>query len=256
MTQTITPEFLLKRMQELFNEGESTMALAAGLFYLADRNQGDFFETPELNGLYATILLHEGQEKLFMEYLVVVQNDPHASEDLKLDLTRDYANWLNRTRQYAKAELEIDKLHAAVNRPPFKRLADELIEAVGWMLRNREHFEDAHWAIRQAYLKGCKEMRNPEVKPTDEGIQYVMNLRFWLMIADCLVFTIDAHAVKLAKQLLSGTTLVSAKEGEEALVLKADPNRKRQIIAKAIQRTPQLSRYFIGLLVVNRYRLK
>jgi hypothetical protein len=239
---------LVAMMNHLFDLGATSPAIRVGKTFLAEHHL-EFFRTAEANALMATMFLHLNDSLNFLEfraamcesedYLAEHEQVPckGTTETIRLNLERNFANWLYRKDMFEKAELIMsDKGFKSSWRPVEEGFADELIRYVGRLLHG-----DAKAATMLEHLFH----RAYNARPVNRT--YLRNIRYWLVFALCAVGR-DKDAGQHALRLIGA---------EVDPLIGADPKseRRRIVLAMGRLRNTQL-RMLAAKYAISRYQLK
>lgn len=244
----LTAEDMALAMNMKFDAFGAKAGIDAGRAWL-ERNGLTYFPLAEPNAVMATMFLHLGDKKTFGKFKAAMMacedyREEHAQEPCKgpmetirLNLQRNYANWLFRKGMFidAKAEMCDPGFHSR-NRPLSEKHADELVRLVGRLL---EHDLRATGMLERLYAESYR---------TAFNMTYLRNIRWWLIIAMCASWRDTQDILPLAQELTG--------EAENPVVGE-DPSEARRARTKQLMHLRyKWMRWAAARYAISRYRLK
>lgn len=225
---------LVVLMNILFDAGATAVAVAIARTYLAEAHL-ECFQTAEANAVMATMLLHMDNIVDFTNFQSAVRECGDATDLLWLNLQRNLANWQFRHGMFVRGKQTMqDPGFYSRHRPLSEKHADRLVSCVGRLL---EGDTNAVSLLVRLYDEARRKTTNRT---------YLRNIRWWLILALCLVGR-DDEAAPLALDLLGKTP---------GSLVGPDPKRERQQVILVIgklrtTRLRQLAAYY----AISKYRL-
>lgn len=135
----------------------------AGIAWL-EKNKLVSFPLAEANAVMATMYLHTNDALNYAKFKAAMTDCEDLTETISLNLKRNHANWLYRTRRFVAAEAEMsDPGFKSPDRPVDEQKADELIRYVGRLLNRDKAATMLERLFHQAYdlpLSNATYLRN------------------------------------------------------------------------------------------------